>query len=375
MMNNLSYDYLLDVYKIISCYETIKRNTKHREKIIKFEMFYSSNVTNILQLLKTRKYRHGRYTLFMINEPKARIIMSESMSDKIINHMISSYILFPLISPKLIETNVATRPNKGTKAGIYYMKKYINKLKFKYDKIYILKCDISKFFYSIDHEILINKMKKLISDNDLLNIIIEVINSTNYSYISDDIDKLIAKRKEEIVKLKISNNQKNAMINDLNRIPKYSNNKGLPIGNFSSQIFAIFYLNDLDHFIKEKLKIKYYIRYMDDFILIHQDKDYLKYCYSEIEKKVSEVKLKINNKTQICEIHDGVNFLGYKFKLINNRLYMLLNAKTKKRINRRLKNVPKSKASDFIKERYNGYLSVGNTSGFVYSKSYYNDNS
>lgn len=95
----------------------------------------------------------------------------------------------------------------------------------------------------------------------------------------------------------------------------YKTGKGLPIGNMSSQILAIYYLNKLDHFIKEKLKVKYYIRYMDDFILIHHDKEYLKYCLSEIKQELAKLKLQLNNKTTISEIHQGVNFLGYRFLL------------------------------------------------------------
>lgn len=136
----------------------------------------------------------------------------------------------------------------------------------------------------------------------------------------------------------------------------------------SSQIFAIFYLNDLDHFIKEKLRIKCYIRYMDDLVLFHPDKEYLKYCLQEIEKKVKELKLSINSKTQIIEIHKGVTFLGYKFILKNNKVYMLMNSKAKKRINKKLKHINKKERKEYLRHRYNGYLAHGDTKGFIYSK-------
>lgn len=369
LKHNFTYDEVLDIYKIINTYNNVKLNCKHKDKIFNFEMYYMSNVVEILNILKSKIYVHGKYNIFSIIEPKCRIIMSENMKDKIINHLVSHYILFPLIEPMLIETNVATRDNKGTKAGITYMKKYINSLKENYNEFYVLKCDISKFFYSIDHEILLDKLGKIIKDKDIYNLLKEIINSTNYPYLEKEIQKIIDERKKEISRLDISENEKRIKYEELNRIPLYTNNKGLPIGNMSSQIFAIFYLNDVDHFIKEKLKIKYYIRYMDDMILIHPEKGYLKYCLKEIEKKVNEFKLSINSKTQIIEIHEGVTFLGYKFILRGKKLYMLMNSKTKKRINKRIKSVNKKERQIFLKERYNGYLIHGNTKGFIYSKS------
>jgi len=109
----INYDDLLDFEKLEDVYHIIKCNSKHKEKILKYEIFYTSNTLNILELLKTKKYIHGKYNIFLINYPKCRIIMSENMNDKIINHLVSKYVLFPLIEPRLIPTNVATRKDKG----------------------------------------------------------------------------------------------------------------------------------------------------------------------------------------------------------------------------------------------------------------------
>ena len=119
----------------------------------------------------------------------------------------------------------------------------------------------------------------------MYNLCKEIIDSTNYTYLGETIKLLINNRKKYISKLDIFENEKNIKYDELDKIPLYDFNKGLPIGNMSSQIFAIFYLNDLDHFIKEKLRIKCYIRYMDDLILVHEDKEYLNYCLKQIEEK------------------------------------------------------------------------------------------
>ena len=142
--------------------------------------------------------------------------------------------LYPAILPCLLNVNVASRKDMGTKKGLQLMNKFIRNCKIQYKKYYILKCDISKFFSSINHDILKEKILKRIKDKDAIKIIFDIIDS-------------------------------------------YS--PGLGIGSMTSQVLAIFYLNDLDYFIKETLKIKYYVRYQDDFLLFHPSKEYLKYIF------------------------------------------------------------------------------------------------
>lgn len=363
----VNYDILLDLEKIKEVYHIIKVNTRHKEKIVKFELFLTSNFITIYTVLKNKNFTHSKYNIFLITDPKCRVIMSEPMSDKIINHLVSRYILFPIIEPRLIDTNVATRANKGTKAAINYLKKYINKLKVNNNKIYALKCDIYKFFYSIDHQILKDKLNNIINDKDIIHLLNTIIDSTDHEYINAIITKKINDYKKNIAKLKISEKEKQLKYDELDRIPLYQKGKGLPIGNMTSQIMAIFYLDDLDHFIKEKLHIKYYIRYMDDLILIHPDKKYLEYCLLEITKKIKNLKLSLNNKTQIYEIHKGLPFLGYKFLLKEKKLLILINSKTKRRIKKRLKKHKKNyHEQKKIIISYNGYLNNANTGSLIY---------
>lgn len=325
-MKKVKYDDLLSIDKIINTYKRIIKNTKHKEKIFTYNMFYTTNILNIYNVLKDKNYVHGRYNIFIIKKPKLRLIMSENLSDKIVNHLVS-YLILPIIEPKLIDTNVATRINKGTKEAIHYMKKYLIKMKRKYNYFYILKCDIKKYFYNIDHEILYDKLKITIYDKDILELLKSIIDSTDCEYVNETIKKL---NKD---------------------VPIYNKGKGLPIGNMSSQLFAIFYLNELDHFIKEKLRIKYYIRYMDDFILIHKDKEYLKYCKLEIERFLKQEKLELNKKTNIHKINNGFVFLGYKYKFKNNKLLILMTSNNKVKARKNVKN-------------YNGYLKYVNCNKF-----------
>ena len=236
------YSSILDTKVINDMYKKIKRNTKNKRKIEVFESNYVSNISYIKEILENKTYKVGKYNIFLIREPKLRIVMSQNIIDKLINHLVSKYFLVNIFENSLINENVATRLNKGTKEGINLTKKYLNKIKGK--TFYILKFDIAKYFYNIDHEIIKNILIKKIKDKDVLNILYKIIDSTNESYIND----------------KINNIKEN--VKDAKDIPLYKKGKGLPIGNMSSQFLAILYLNELDHFIKEKLKIKYYIRYM-----------------------------------------------------------------------------------------------------------------
>ena len=121
-------------------------------------------------------------------------------------------------------------------------------------------------------------------------------------------------------------------------IPLYTYGKGVSIGNQTSENFGLIYLYELNHYIKEKLHIKYLINYMDDFIIIHKDKNYLKYCLDEIKNFLLEYKLEINyNKTKIDSIRNGIDFLGYRFYLNNDKIIIKIRNRTKKNFKNKVK--------------------------------------
>ncbi len=195
--SNIDYNVIIDIDKIYFEYNKIKNNTKHKNKLINFHGKLNTNLVNILNILENKNYIHGKYNIFLIREKKYRIIMSEKIQDKIINHLVSDYILCEL-DKKLIDTNVATRIGKGTKSGIEYMKKYINKLKINNDNIYVLKMDIKKYFYNIDHDTLINMLKKIYCDDNIIDLLSNIIHSTNYEYINKTINSVINNEKNKI---------------------------------------------------------------------------------------------------------------------------------------------------------------------------------
>jgi len=231
--------------------------------------------------------------------------MSLNMTDKIVNHYFTTKVLIPRLDKKLDDRNVATRVGKGTDYALKLVKKYMEYYKRNKKNCYILKIDISKFFYSIDHVILKKMLKEDLQYDDYL-FSCKIIDSTNYNYINDNINNILKKY-------------------NLN-LPFYEYGKGLPIGNLSSQCLSVYYLNRLDHFIIHDLHLIHYVRYMDDFLIFSSDKDYLYECKNIIINKIiNEYKLKINkSKTFICNMKYGFTFLGYRFFIKNNRTIMLV---------------------------------------------------
>lgn len=289
------------------CYKKVRKNIRNKNKLQEFELLYYGNINHLVNCINNG-YVLGKYNIFFIKEKKYRLILSNDIEDKIYNHLVSDLILSKL-DKYLIDSNVATRVGRGTSYARKLLDKYLIKLRNK--EFYILKFDIKKYFFYIDHNILINKLSKYL-DNNEMNIIKNIIDETNYSYINEGINK-------------INNN------NNLD-LCLYQYGKGLSIGNMCSQMLAVFYLNDFDHYIKEKLGCKYYIRYMDDGIILMEDKRHLKEVYECLKKKIIEYKLEFNSKTKIYRHYEGFEFLGIRYSVINGKIQRRISKRRYKKI-------------------------------------------
>lgn len=354
--SNISYDEIVSYEVIEDNYKNICSKTKHKEKILKFDLFHSVNINSIFNDLKARSYEHSNFNIFLIKEPKYRIVMSEVVKDKIVNHLVSNVFLKPVLFPKLITENVATREGKGTAAAIELCKKYYLRMLNKYGEFYILKFDISKYFYNIDHEVLKQMLRDVYTDKEVLAILYKIIDSTDEPYINEKIEKCITNQIERISKL----NEKDfaAQHKELMKIPRYKKGKGLGIGSLTSQVFAVYYLNGLDHFIKENLGIKEYIRYMDDGIIFSNDKSELKKIKKIVEQKLAELKLTLNEKTAIYSSKGGMDFVGYRFIIKNGRLLIRLKNATKYRMKKKFNILEKHDKEKYehVKASYNGLM-------------------
>ncbi len=339
--NSITYDTELSIDNIYNMWNVIRKTCKNKKALLNFSMNLSTNIDYIYKALKNRTYSPYKYNTFMIFEPKARLVMSSSIRDKIVNHFVANYYLIPYLEKSLIDVNVATRKKRGSSYAMYLIKKYFNKILINNAKkeIYCLKIDISKYFYSINHNILIKKIEKKIYDQDIIHLVKLIISETNKDYINDSIY------------------QYNKIYNT--DIPLYGNDRGLSIGAMTSQFLAIFYLNDLNHFIKEKLKCKYYVRYMDDLIILDCDKEKLKEIWKLIVFEIEKLELSANKKSNIYNCSKGFTFLGYKYKITNNKLKISFNRKTYFKIKKKLKTLYRYDRIKFNKslDSYWGYFS------------------
>ena len=361
--NNL-YKNILQEQNALAMYKVIKQNCKNKKEVYKFSLNLNQNIMEIIEKLKNEDYKFDKYRIFIIKEPKYRLIMSEKIEDKIVNHLVAKYILLPGLEKSLIDANVATRYKKGSGHAFKLFISQTDRLFREKKDIYVLKIDISKYFYNIDHETCLKLVEKKIKDKQALKITKNIIETTNHAYINKEVKYLVNKEIKRIKKLNITDKEKQIKIDQLNSLPLYYNGKGLPIGNMTSQILAVYYLNEIDHFIKEQLKFKNYIRYMDDLIIMDTDKERLKEAYKIINEKIEEIKLKTNQKSNLHKLSNGVTFLGYTFKSKNNKLIIRYNTQTSRRIARRLKNLKRFDYEKYLRSKasYKGYLMKCNTS-------------
>jgi hypothetical protein len=277
-----------------SFYKSLKGKGK-KNSALKFKYRALSNLYDMKQELISHTYEISPYTKFIVSEPKQRVVMSGSFRDKVLQHCLCDYVLLPKMAEIFLLDNYAGQIGKGTLFGLNRLSENLTNFYNEYGtEGYILKCDITKFFYSIDHNVIKGLVHKYFEDPDIQWVCDLFIDSTD--------------------------------------------GYGLPLGNQCSQVFALMYLNELDYFIKDVLGCKYYGRYMDDFYLISNDKEYLKWCLKEIEKFLIDFHLTLNNKTEIVPIRKGIRFLGFHTYITEDgKIIRKLTGDNKRQIKKKLR--------------------------------------
>lgn len=282
-MKFLSYENLLLAYK------NARKSRKDKQEVYLFDLNMEEKIFKMFEDIKQKRYIHWKYNKIILVDSKKRYIHSPNFRDHILHHMMYN-CLYDLVDKKLIFSTFACRKGFWSHKAILYMKKQIKKEEKKWEKLYYLKLDISKYFYSINHKILQEKLFSYIEDEDLkyaIKIFLE-------SYTTENIfDNLFDSRSHYILE----------------------QNKWIPIWSIISQLFANFYLNSFDHFVKRELKIKNYFRYMDDFVFVWT-KDKLQGCFEKIINFLTnELFLQINpKKISFNLVSDWISFVWYKIK-------------------------------------------------------------
>jgi len=231
--------------------------------------------------LQTKTYRPGPYAEFYVYDPKIRLISAAPYFDRVVHHALIN-VIGPIISRSFIYDTYACIKGKGTHKAIERYRQFQKKNKF------VLKCDIKKYFFNVDHDILFEQLSRKIKCPDTLWLIKQIIDSSEMKseleyFPGDDLFTPLSRK------------------------------KGIPIGNLTSQFFSNLYLDGFDHFVKEKIKARHYIRYCDDFVVFDNSKERLCEIKKNIVEYLESLRLNLHaNKSRVFRTADGVDFLGFR---------------------------------------------------------------
>jgi len=223
-----NYEDLISIDNLLLAWQEFVKGKRNKKDVQRFSFYLMDNILSLHRDLKNRAYKHGGYECFNISDPKPRTIHKASVRDRLLHHAVYR-ILYLFFDKTFISDSFSCRINKGTHKAIDRFREFsyiVSKNNTK--TCCILKCDIKKFFASIDKNTLVKILEKYIYDENIVNLLKEIIFSFKPN--------------------------------------------GLPLGNLTSQLFASIYLNEFDQFVKHKLKVKYYIRYADDFVVMSENK-------------------------------------------------------------------------------------------------------
>jgi len=296
------YPQIYNFQNLYKAYLKARKGKRYEKDVLQFSHNLEENLIHLQNELVWRTHQTGRYHSFYVCEPKKRLIMALPFRDRIIHHAICN-IIEPFWERRFIFDSYACRSGKGTHAGANRLTQYLQRCKRNWGRVYCLKADISKYFASIDHDVLKRLLQKRIACPDTLWLCDEIIDSTG-------------------------------------------DNIGIPIGNLTSQLFANIYLHELDELVKYTLQERFYIRYMDDFIILSPNIKHLHNARQEIEDFLwHNLRLKLNSKTQAFPVDSrGIDFLGYRIW----PTHRLLRKSSTKRTKRRLRKLKALYAADQI---------------------------
>jgi retron-type reverse transcriptase len=310
------YNDIISIENLLTAWREFLKDKRRRKDVEEFSLHLTDNILSLHRELVNKNYRHGPYKAFRINDPKPRDIHKAAVRDRLLHHAIYR-ILYPRFDPKFIFDSYSCRYTKGTHRAINRFREYAQKVSRNHTRtVWVLKYDIRKFFANIDHTILKNILKWRVGDENVVQLLEEVIGSFN---------------------------------------TKDRPGVGLPLGNLTSQLLVNIYMNEFDHFLKREMKITHYIRYADDFVILHESKEYLEGILPKISAYL-ETKLKLSlhpDKVFIKTIASGVDFLGW----VHFPHHRVPRTSTKKRMFRNLR----QKQTESTVASYLGLLSHGNT--------------
>ncbi|QQS44889.1 MAG: RNA-directed DNA polymerase [Acidobacteriota bacterium] len=301
---------VIDFVNLLDASRKAQRGKRFRDNVLVFNFHLEAELLQLQRELETRTYRPGAYKTFEIVEPKRRLISAAPYRDRVVHHALCNVIV-PIFEKSFIRDSYANREGFGTHRALRRFTEFARSSR------YVLQCDIRKYFPSIDHEILKTIVRRKIKCRETLWLIETIIDASN--------------PQEEV----------EAYFDGDDLFTPMERRRGLPIGNLTSQFFANVYLNGFDHFVKERIGAKKYVRYVDDFALFSDDHEFLFDARSRIEQYLTTLRLQIHPvKSQLFETRHGANYMG--FRIFHDRIRV--RTENLRRSRQRLRDLQKSYA-------------------------------
>lgn len=312
---NVTYEQITSYTNIYAAYLDARKGKSERNEIMRFSVELDSNLNSLYKELEEGRYKVGGYRIIYIHVPKKRLIMALQFRDRVLQWAIYR-VLNPLYEKTYIKDSYACIKDRGREKAAARLQYWLRQVSRKPEQYYYLKLDISKFFYRVDHEILLEILKRRIKDPRLINLFSTIINSEKRAFgLPLGVDPCEVDPREMLF------------------------DKGMPIGNLTSQMFANIYMNELDQYIKHELRIKHLIRYADDTVILVESKEKAHWALGKIETFLLEkLRLNLNSKTAIRPASCNVDFVGY----VINKDEIRLRSATVKRMRSRIKYIVKA---------------------------------
>ena len=291
---------------LYAAYISARKGKRYRAEVLRFTAHLEENLIRLQNELIYGTYQVGRYREFYVTEPKRRLIMALPFRDRVVQWAIYR-VLNPTFEKTFIYHSYACRVGKGTHRAAAKLYSWLRRVKRTPQNWYYLKLDVAKYFYRVDHAVIMRILARKIKDQELLKLLETIVNSENTKFglptgATLDTDKRVS-------------------------------DKGMPIGNLTSQMFANIYLNELDQYVKHVLRIKHYIRYMDDIIILHPSKQHLHQVKFAISDYLNEhLSLELNNKTTIRPVSLGVHFVGQQLWATHRKIRKPASLKIRRRL-------------------------------------------
>ena len=305
VIHRINFYDVISVENLFFSWKIFRRGKRSKKDVAEFELNLEDNIFCLHEELVAGRWKPDPYIEFYVQDPKLRKIHKASVRDRVLYQAVYA-TLYQIFDKHFIHDSYSSRDKKGTHRGVKRFEGFARKATENHTRAgFALKCDIRKFFDSIDHDVLISIIKRKVRDEKFLGLIIRIVKSFSVT-----------------------------------------EGKGLPLGNVTSQVLANIYFNEFDQYVKHVLKIVYYIRYCDDFVLLGNSREFLENSIPRIGLFLYEkLKLELHPRKVIMrKIHHGVDFLGY----VSLPHYRVLRTRTRRRMIRKITEIVRLKKSGTV---------------------------